>query len=145
MSTLRDAALAAHAENAERERAERAATAAAKAEKAIRWAIGETPLGKWFPDVVWEFVDELTDGIRLFREKGESGPILGLGVLRDGALDQGPDTLSVIGIYEVAFLTGLISPVRYTRVHIVRSAADVGAYLLARTPAAAPEPAGEEE
>lgn len=115
-------------------RAEEAATAAAIAESTAVAGVKRacnSPLGRWFPQVEWEFVANLTDGTTVVREKGGIDVLLGV---------KGPDEWEV-AVYarEVSPFVGMTGGQSYRRIEQLKTSAALGEYLERTTPQHAPE------
>lgn len=137
MSDLRTAALAAMESRQKAEEAKRSEQKVAAALAAVA-RVKRSPLGEWLPDVVWEFVADLTDGATLVRENDGAPVLLGVRITKDGSRDQGPDEWEV-GIYRPSFVSGFFgSPKTYEKHQVVKELADIGEYIDRTEPKLAP-------
>lgn len=129
--SLRDAALAAlnsRREAREQEEAERNR----QTEIAAIDRIKKSPLGEWFPDVVWQCVGNLTNGVTLVRELGSVAVFLGARISEDSSDEW------EIAIYRPSLLGGILGPAQYEKVEVVNEAADIGAYIERTEPRVTP-------
>lgn len=117
---------------------ERAAVAESVARAGVKQALN-SPLGQWFGMVGWEFVANLSDGTTLVREKDGLDTILGVKMTTP---DQGPDEWEV-AVWQPGALALALSRLggsNFQKVRVLKSAADLGAYLEDTEPKTADEP-----
>lgn len=117
---------------------EEAATARVIAEniaKAGVKRVGKSPLGKWFPQVEWEFVADLADGATVVREKGYD-LLLGALLTKDGSVGEGSDEWEV-AVYQRS--DGVLGR-GFRKIRVLKAAADLGAYIDETEPKLADEP-----
>lgn len=122
---------------------ERAAVAESVARAGVKRALN-SPLGQWFGMVGWEFVANLSDGTTLVREKDGLDTILGVKMTTP---DQGPDEWEV-AVWRpgaLAALAVVFGGSNFQRVRVLKSAADLGAYLEDTEPQSADEPQHQED
>ena len=132
MSDLRAAALSALEGRAEARAAEEAKAKIKEAEDAIA-RVRRSPLGKWFPDVEWEFVGNCTNGVTLVREKDGLPTVIGVtSLLRDSK-----DAWEV-AIYRASPFSGIFTVKQWDKSQVLKEPADLGAYIARTEPRPAP-------
>lgn len=138
MSRLATAAKEALRNKQAEEEAARLAIAESTARAGVKRA-RRSDLGRWFPEVEWEFVANLSDGTTVVREKGGLDTLLGIKVTGDGT-EQGPDEWEV-AVYEEASRLFVGDNPSFRRIEKLATAAALGEYLERNQP----QPANDED